>query len=96
MELAGKKAAVLGEDGYSELELWYPVMRLREQGADVVIAAPDGAARYASTLGYPLMPDCAIKEVDPATTDVVVIPGAQVAGGRSSFWLSSVGSPHSS
>ena len=34
------KAAVLVSDGYSDLEFWYPVLRLREAGAQVSILGP--------------------------------------------------------
>ena len=37
MELQGKRVAVLVEDDYQELELWYPVLRMREAGAEVRI-----------------------------------------------------------
>jgi len=30
MELTGKRVAVLAENMYQELELWYPLLRLRE------------------------------------------------------------------
>ena len=33
MELKGKRIAVLAEELYQELELWYPVLRMREAGA---------------------------------------------------------------
>jgi len=34
MSLAGKRVAILAENNYQELELWYPLLRLREAGAD--------------------------------------------------------------
>ena len=37
MELKGKHVAVLAEDLYEDLELWYPVYRFREAGAKVTI-----------------------------------------------------------
>ena len=39
MKLKGKKAIVLVESMYQELEVWYPLLRLREEGAEVVITA---------------------------------------------------------
>jgi putative intracellular protease/amidase len=36
MNLQGKKIIILAEDLYEELELWYPLLRLREAGAEVV------------------------------------------------------------
>ena len=42
MSLEGKRVGVLAEDYYQELELWYPVLRLREAGAEVVIVEVGG------------------------------------------------------
>ena len=42
-ELAGKKIAVLVEDGFEDLELWYPVLRLREAGAEVDVIGTGSA-----------------------------------------------------
>lgn len=74
MNLAEAQIAVLAENMYQELELWYPLMRLREEGCNVVVI---GAAEqtYASKLGYPVKPDVTIADVDPAMFDAVVIPG---------------------
>jgi len=44
MELKGKHVAVLAEDLYEDLELWYPVYRSREAGAKVTIVV-GGAIR---------------------------------------------------
>ena len=37
MTHSGKRIAVLVEQKYEELELWYPVYRFREAGATVTI-----------------------------------------------------------
>ena len=37
MRLANKKIAVLLEEGFEDLEFWVTVMRLREEGAKVVV-----------------------------------------------------------
>ena len=34
MELTGKRVAVLAEAPFEDLELWYPLLRLREAGDD--------------------------------------------------------------
>ena len=44
----GKRVAVLVEKFYEDLELWYPVMRLREAGCDVKIVGPKAGETYAS------------------------------------------------
>ena len=74
MKLAEAQIAVLAENLYQELELWYPLMRLREEGCNVVVVGP-AEQTYASKLGYPVKPDMAIGDADPAMFDAVVIPG---------------------
>jgi len=81
MSLQGRRVAVLAEDNYQELEFWYPVMRLREEGADVVVAAPLAGHAYESLLGYPLVAESTIEELDAEALDAVVVPGGE-AGRR--------------
>ncbi len=74
MNLADAQVAVLAENLYQELELWYPLMRLREEGCNVaVVGAADQT--YASKLGYPVRPDMILADADPAMFDAIVIPG---------------------
>lgn len=78
MSLSGKKIAELVEDGYEELELWYPYYRLKEEGAEVILAGHD-KRMYASKHGYPCEVDSTVSELMPKDFDAVVIPGG-VAG----------------
>jgi protease I len=75
MNLANAQVAVLAENQYQELELWYPLLRLRETGANVVVVAPAAGQTYASKLGYPVRADIAATEVRAADLDAAVIPG---------------------
>lgn len=75
MNLSDAQIAVLAENQYQELELWYPVLRLREAGANVVVVAPSADQVYASKLGYPVKADLAVGDVKAADFDAVVIPG---------------------
>jgi protease I len=75
MKLEDKAAAVLVEDVYEDHELWYPVYRLREAGARVVLVGPEAGKTYASKHGYPATADHAAKDVVAADFDAVVIPG---------------------
>jgi protease I len=75
MNLENAQIAVLAESQYQELELWYPVMRLREEGANVLVVAPSADQVYSSKLGYPVKPDLAVADVGAADFDGVVIPG---------------------
>jgi protease I len=74
-ELQGKRAAVLVEQQYQEMEVWYPVYRLREAGCRVTLVGPEGGQTYPSKLGYPAKSDKAAREVSADDFDLLVIPG---------------------
>ena len=84
MNLENAQIAVLAENQYQELELWYPLMRLREEGANVLVVAPTADQVYVSKLGYPVKPDLAVADVEAANFDAVVIPGGFAQIGRAS------------
>lgn len=65
---------MLAEKLYQDLEVWYPYYRLKEAGYDVVLIAPDTEICHGK-YGYPLQPDIAITEADPADFSGVIIPG---------------------
>ena len=75
MKLQDAQVVVLAENQYQELELWYPLLRLREAGCNVFTVAPSADALYGSKLGYPVKADLAINEVDASQVDAIVIPG---------------------
>ncbi|MBN1845436.1 MAG: type 1 glutamine amidotransferase [Sedimentisphaerales bacterium] len=75
MDLAGKKAAVLVEQMYQELEVWYPYYRLREAGVQVDLVGPEAGVTYPSKLGYPARADRAAGRVSAQQYDAIVIPG---------------------
>ena len=70
-----KRVAVLVEKLYEDLELWYPVLRLREAGCEVQIVGPTAGATYASKHGYPARADTAAGDVTASDFDAIVIPG---------------------
>ena len=72
-ELKGKRAAVLVEQMYQEMEVWYPVYRLREAGCKVTLVGPEAGQTYPSKLGYPAKADKGIREVSANDFDLVVI-----------------------
>ncbi|MCC7105280.1 MAG: type 1 glutamine amidotransferase [Chloroflexi bacterium] len=75
MELEGVRVAILAEQLYEDLELWYPLYRLREAGADVFIVGTGTADEYRSKHGYPVKVDAEAATVDAAQFDAVVVPG---------------------
>lgn len=74
-ELNGKRVAVLVEQQYQEMEVWYPVYRLREAGCRVTLVGPEAGQTYPSKLGYPARSDKAASEVKADDFDAIVIPG---------------------
>ena len=51
MRLEGKRVAVLAGPGFEDLEFWVPVMRLQEEGAEVIITGITAGDTYASKSG---------------------------------------------
>lgn len=75
MELEGKRVAVLGENSYEDLELWYPLLRLREAGAKVTVVGMPGVVEYTSKNGYPVKVDEVAASLSPSEIDAVIVPG---------------------
>lgn len=75
MRLKGKKAIVLVDQMYQEMEVWYPLYRLREEGAEVILVGVEAKVTYPSKVGYPAVSDKAAKDVSMADYDCLIIPG---------------------
>lgn len=73
--LSGKRVAVLAENVYEDLELWYPAIRLKEAGAAVTIVAPKAGETYRSKHGLEVKADVSADGADAKKFDAVVIPG---------------------
>lgn len=69
-----RRVLILVEQAYEDLELWYPKIRLEEEGMRVVVAGPD-RIRYVGKYGYPCMPDATLDQVRADDFDALVIPG---------------------
>lgn len=75
MDLKNARVAVLVENLYQELELWYPVLRLREEGVNVTVVGPSTGEVFASKIGYPATADVAVEDVSAEDFDAVIVPG---------------------
>jgi protease I len=76
MGLAGKKVAVLVDDGFEDLEFWVPLMRMEEEGAEVtVVGTKGGRVVHSKSGGLTASIDCAAGDVRPDDFDAVIIPG---------------------
>lgn len=70
-----KKFAILVEDLYQVLEVWYPYFRLREEGIEAVLVGTGAKKEYKSKEGYPAQEEISIKEAKAGDFLGVVIPG---------------------
>ena len=75
MSLKKKKVAVLVEMKYEDLELWYPALRLEEEGAEILYVGPKAGEVYGSKHGYPAKTTHAIADVSADDIDGIVVPG---------------------
>lgn len=70
-----KRIAILVEDLYQVLEVWYPLLRLKEDGIEVQMIGTGSKNVYGSKEGYPAKVDVSIEEVNSKDFDGVIIPG---------------------
>ena len=75
MQLVNKKIAILAEDNYEDLELWYPLLRMKEAGAEVSVIGMTGVEVYHSKHGYPVRVTVAASAAVEVAFDAVIIPG---------------------
>jgi protease I len=73
------KIGVFVYNGFQEMEFWYPVLRLREIGADVDVIGVDGDDAATSVLGYPVVPNLAMDKTSPSAYAALIVPGGNVA-----------------
>ena len=74
MSLQGKKVLFFAGPVYEDLELWYPKIRLEEEGAVTTVVGL-GEPTYAGKHGYPVTVDADLDQVRAADFDGLVIPG---------------------
>ncbi|HSB14743.1 MAG TPA: type 1 glutamine amidotransferase domain-containing protein [Bryobacteraceae bacterium] len=75
MELKGKRVAVLVDNIYQDMEVWYPLYRLREAGAEVVSIGLKAGETYHGKYGYPIVCEKSYDETRASDFDGVVVPG---------------------
>jgi protease I len=73
------RAVVLTADQFEDMEVYFPVFRLREEGWEVTIAAPIMQTIHGEH-GYGLKPDTTIDKIDPDDFDLLLLPGGSPEG----------------
>jgi protease I len=72
--LPGKRILFFAGPLYEDLELWYPKIRLEEEGATTVVAGI-GEKTYQGKRGYPVTVDTHVDQIQASDFDGLVIPG---------------------
>lgn len=75
MRLKGKKIISLVHHDCEDLELWYPILRLREEGAIVDLAGEEAHVTYIGKYGVPAESDMAYGDVRAEDYDGILVPG---------------------
>ncbi len=70
-----KKIALLVDQMYQVLEVWYPYYRLREAGMEVNFVAAEANKDYPSKEGYPCKSEIAAGQADVDSYACMVVPG---------------------
>ena len=73
--LEGRRAAVLLAEGFEDLEFWVPLMRLREEGAGVTVAALQPKTPIRGKNGLVTQADVGIEDLNANELDAVLVPG---------------------
>lgn len=75
MNLEGLRIACLTATSFEDLEFWVPVMRLREELAQVVIAGPYAGEVLIGKIGIPATTDISFDDLRANDFDAAIIPG---------------------
>lgn len=75
MLLHNKTVICLLDDEFEDLELWYPVYRVREAGAAVLYAGPEKGKTHIGKYGVPAIADLSFDEVNSNDIAGLLVPG---------------------
>lgn len=75
MPLKDKKVIALVDSEFEDLELWYPVLRLQEDGATVHLVGDEAKKTYQGKYGVPATSDYAFSDVNACEYDAILVPG---------------------
>jgi protease I len=75
MSLKNLKIVNLVHKDFEDLELWYPVLRLREEGITVHLAGEEPGKVYKGKNGLTAEADMSFSELDPESYHGLLVPG---------------------
>lgn len=75
MRLKDTKVLTVVDDIFEDLELMYPIYRLREEGATVVVAGKEAGQTYQGKHGVLVQSDKSFSEINVEEYDGILVPG---------------------
>lgn len=76
MKLSGKTVGILAANGFEDLEFWVPYMRVREEGAAVIVIGMHANETYTSKSGgLSVSSDTAADGISAEQLDGLLVPG---------------------
>lgn len=75
MRLQNKRVGVFVEEGFEDLEFWVPVMRLREEGAQVTIIGSGRTDLFRGKHCLEARPDVTADQLSADDLDALLVPG---------------------
>lgn len=75
MKLTGMKIAILADTNSQDYELWYLLMRMLEEGADVFVMGPMEVQAYSNHNDHSVRIDTKLSVVLSSIFDAVIVPG---------------------
>ncbi len=75
MELKDIKVLTIVSNDFDDLEFYYPLLRLKEAGANVIVAGENAETTYKGKYGLSVISDYSFDEIDITTFDGIIIPG---------------------
>ncbi|UCC98332.1 MAG: type 1 glutamine amidotransferase [Phycisphaerales bacterium] len=73
--MPAKKIAIMVDQMYQVLEVWYPYYRFREAGLEVNFVAAEASKEYPSKEGYPCVSEVAAAKANAGDYDGLLVPG---------------------
>ncbi len=73
--MSNKKVAIMVDQLYQVLEVWFPYYRLKEAGFEVDFVAAEKNKEYPSKQGYPCLSNVAASDAKAQDYDCMIVPG---------------------
>ena len=75
MRLEGARVIVVIDEQFEDLELWYPIYRLKEEGAIIHLLGEHSGIEYKGKYGVPATSDDSYLNASPSDYHALLIPG---------------------